>query len=156
VKGECDKCGWDKTDMDTACVARYIQMQKDDVLVKFQQYGKASHAEATVATGDSDSDAYGERQKNRDEVQKVDYELPLSEFMQKYCEVSAAFFEHRELAHWQAEQFDKCVDNLPEGHIAALIDYSMNYSHNHATAVQGKLRTSARKPALVLHMHASF
>jgi hypothetical protein len=93
VKGECDKCGWDKTDMDTACVARYIQMQKDDVLVKFQQYGKASHAEATVATGDSDSDAYGERQKNRDEVQKVDYELPLSEFMQKYREVSAAFFD---------------------------------------------------------------
>ena len=80
--------------------------------------------------------------ENRDEVQKVDYELPLSEFMQKYREVSAAFFEHRELAHWQAEQFDKCVDNLPEGHIASLIDYSMNYSHNHATAVQGKLHTN--------------
>jgi hypothetical protein len=66
-----------------------------------------------------------------------------------YQKESAAFFEHRELAHWQAEQFDKCIDDLPEHHIVVLIDYSMNYSHNHSTAVQGKGGNSSSVLVLV-------
>ena len=48
------------------------------------------------------------------------------------------FFEHREIAKWQARQFDKCIDNLPVNQLVVLIDYSMNYSHVHLNEAGGE------------------
>ena len=136
MKALCSNCGWDKSAMDKECIARYIQ-EHGDMIVRYQQCGKERHTETSSSVDTATTDVYGQKQKNRDEVQKIWHALPLPEFFLVYQKESAAFFEHRELAHWQADQFDKCVHNLPEHHIAILIDYSMNYSHNHFTAVQG-------------------
>ena len=55
-----------------------------------------------------------------------------------YHDVSLAFFKHRQIAHWQADQFDFCVDGLAEHHIVVLLDFSMNYSHLHLEETSGE------------------
>ena len=52
--------------------------------------------------------------------------------------VAVAFFSHNYIAHHQALMFDKCVDELKPNSIAVLIDFSMNYSHNHPDAEQSE------------------
>ena len=54
--------------------------------------------------------------------------VSISEFMTRFKAMCKSFFVHRELAHWQAKQFDANVKNLPLGHILILLDFSMNYS----------------------------
>ena len=49
-----------------------------------------------------------------------------------------AFFIHSWIANHQARKFDECIDKLPVDTIAILIDYSMNYSHEHANAPQSQ------------------
>ena len=39
---------------------------------------------------------------------------------------------------WEADQFDKCIDNLPKQHGVILIDYSMNWPHVHAEGLSGE------------------
>ena len=52
--------------------------------------------------------------------------------------ISASFFYHRFVAHHQASMFDRCIDNLPLNSIAILLDFSMNYSHEHQDATQSE------------------
>ena len=89
VKVLCSNCGWKKSAMDKECIASYIQ-EHGDVTVRYQQYGKEQQTES-IPSADK-SDVYGQKQKNRDEVQKIWYELPLSEFFLLYQKESAAFF----------------------------------------------------------------
>jgi hypothetical protein len=61
-------------------------------------------------------DGYGERQKKTTEIVKVKHTCTLSEFIngtgtcfestkhKGFLQTAADFFEHRELAHWQADQ----------------------------------------------------
>ena len=44
----------------------------------------------------------------------------------------------RQIAHWQAEQFDACIDGLGAHQIAVLVDFSMNYSHLHLEETSGE------------------
>ena len=89
--------------MDVACIKKYIGDNGDET-VAFRQYGTEAHPESHSQTNrpavDDAADAYGQTQsKAKDEVQKIERTLPLSGFFEKYKEISAAFFEHRELAH---------------------------------------------------------
>ena len=103
----------------------------------------------------NEEDAYGEKTtKQRSEVQKAEREGSIADFMKYYKKLSAAFYEHRILAHWQAEAFDNCIDFLEINHIAVLIDYSMNYSHNHFNSVQ--VRTSCVSPLTKGKIHITF
>ena len=97
--------------------------------------------ESHMATGQdvAAEDAYGERRKVKKEVQQVTHTDTFEAFFSKYFkQLARSFFIHREIAHWQAAQFDACVDGLCENHIAILIDFSMNYSHAHLEEVGGE------------------
>jgi hypothetical protein len=63
-----------------------------------------------------DADAYGQQQKKKKkETKKVGVTGTVAAFMQAYIALlSTLFFEHRDTAHWQAKQFDKCVDDRCE------------------------------------------
>ena len=84
------------------------------------------------------ADAYGEYQGEKKILLKVTETSDLSGFMAAYKEECQRFFSHRELHHHQADEFTSCIDNLPDHHIVLLIDYNMNYSHNHPNSTQGE------------------
>ena len=44
------------------------------------------------------------------------------------------------MARWQAEDFERLIDNLPAGHAVFLEDFSMDYAHVHQNEVQGKFQ----------------
>ena len=52
--------------------------------------------------------------------------------------ISTSFFYHRFVSHHQASMFDICIDDLPLNSIAILLDFSMNYSHEHQDATQSE------------------
>jgi hypothetical protein len=120
---------------------------------------------ASLPTEDDDDDGYGEPQVGaKSESMKVKRTCSFREFLcgyvddgkqiKGYHEVALDFFKHRSVhklytpspnykqyrqtAHWQAEQFDACIDGLGEHQIAVLIDFSMNYSHLHLEETSGE------------------
>jgi len=64
--------------------------------------------------------------------------VPQRKLVNHALAVAVAFFSHSWIAHHQAMMFDMCVDNLDKSSIAVLIDFSMNYGHNHADAAQNE------------------
>ena len=48
----------------------------------------------------------------------------------------SAFYVHTYVAHEQAAAFDKCINELPNGALLILTDFSMNYGHTHQDAAQ--------------------
>jgi hypothetical protein len=105
---------------------------------------KSVTVDTSTATPD-DEDAYGEKQKVK-KTKKIKCTGTVAAFMQAYIALTTLFFEHRDTAHWQAKQFDNCIDNLMPNHAVILIDYNMNYSHNHPMETQGEhWRTTKRR-----------
>ena len=62
--------------------------------------------------------------------------------MTVFMKVCGDFFEHNHVARWQAEDFERLIDNLPAGHAVFLEDFSMDYAHVHQNEVQGKFQGS--------------
>jgi hypothetical protein len=50
------------------------------------------------------------------ETKKIKRKGTVAAFMQAYIALTSLFFEHRDTAHWQAKQFDNCIDNLLPNH----------------------------------------
>lgn len=61
---------------------------------------------------------------------------------------SAEFFEHAWVAHHQAQKFDECIDKLPADSVAILLDYSMNYPHEHMDQTQSEWWSSHQSTIL--------
>jgi hypothetical protein len=57
-------------------------------------------------------------------------------FLRRLCELSDAFVEHNYIAHNQAASYDKCVDKVPWDSVVLLMDFSMNYGHEHQDSGQ--------------------
>ena len=51
---------------------------------------------------------------------------------------SPPFFEHAWIAHHQARKFDETVDGCPFDAIVILLDFSMNYAHDHNDSTQSE------------------
>lgn len=116
-----------------------VLQQHPNVEVTWPSMETVDKQESNKPKGSADDDdAYGEKQKAPKETKKITKTATLTEFIDLYIAAARDFFEHREIAKWQARQFDKCIDNLPRNHIAILIDYSMNYSHVHLKEAGGE------------------
>ena len=61
---------------------------------------------------------------------------------------AAEFFEHAWVAHHQAQKFDECIDKLPADSVAILLDYSMNYPHEHMDQTQSEWWSSHQSTIL--------
>ena len=117
----------------TACALK----QKGDVEVSWKAIESVEITASKKQHADI-ADAYGEHQRTQKETKQVTKTAALRDFIQLYAQQCRLFFQHREVAHWQAQQYDKCIDGLPQNHIAILIDYSMNFSHIHLEEVAGE------------------
>ena len=53
--------------------------------------------------------------------------------------LAVAFFSHAWTAKHQAEMFDDFVRDMPKNSVCVLLDFSMNYAHNHKDAAQQEL-----------------
>jgi hypothetical protein len=66
------------------------------------------------------------------------------------------FWYHQFIAHHQQREFDQCINNLPQNHIAILEDlFVMNYSHT-CTAMKhrGSTGSTGKRPSSIqLYMH---
>lgn len=68
--------------------------------------------------------------------------LAAREFLKKLVRTNDSFLIHNFIAHRQAESFDRCIDNLPWGHVVYLLDFSMNWGHEHGEEAQQEWWTS--------------
>jgi hypothetical protein len=57
-------------------------------------------------------------------------------FLRRLCELSDSFVQHNYVAHKQANSYDECVNKLPWGSVVLLMDFSMNWSHEHQDSAQ--------------------
>ena len=132
VDGDCGSCGWDAK----AFECGMCEDQKTQVEWHVQKNVPVSQANDAAAL--EAADAYGEYQGEKTVLQKIAQHGTLDEFMAEYKSECRSFFSHRELHHSQADAFTDCVDYLPVHHMALLIDYNMNHSHNHPDSTQGE------------------
>ena len=131
VEGDCEGCGWDSRSFECG-------MCKDQSTPAQWRVQKNVRVDQANDTHADIADAYGEYQGEKTILQKVTGSGTLAEFMASYKAECKDFFRHRELHHHQADSFIDCIDNLPQHHITLLIDYNMNYSHNHPDSTQGE------------------
>lgn len=59
----------------------------------------------------------------------VSVQLPFSEFKTKFVEYWPKFIAHHNDAKWHDDDFAALRLNLPRGHVAFVIDFAENYSH---------------------------
>ena len=64
--------------------------------------------------------------------------IPQHTLVSNVLVVALAFFSHSWIAQHQAMMFDMCTADIPRNSIAVLLDFSMNYSHNHPDAAQSE------------------
>ena len=99
--------------------------------VKYKDYDQETHKYTKEEDGESI-----EKEKTRTVLRQK--EASAAEFMDLFRKVSVDFFEHSHVAWWNGTQFDLLLQSLPEGHIAIVEDFQMNYTHSHNNAIQGE------------------
>jgi hypothetical protein len=139
-----------KTAIDAMCKCAVDSVDSDTDVIEWDAMAEVTAEQNTKKPpGADDADAYGEQQKKHKQTKKIKRSATLRNFLDGYTdedgakvpgyiEIAKTFFEHREIGHWQADEFNTCIDKLPEEHIAILIDFSMNYSHLHADEISGE------------------
>jgi hypothetical protein len=152
VSASCNKCGWNHSDLDR-CLGN---VRAGDVgllaavgfkggVVEWMVVETVKTSEGVAparAGGDEDGD-YGHPQAptEKKEIRKVRHTGTVVQFMQYLQKLTReVFFHHRTKGKWQSGErgFDGCTTNLPFGHLAILLDYNMNYSHEHRLRAQGE------------------
>ena len=132
VTNQCEQC----KDFKRAKVLSCKCENDPELAVHWKDYAQETHKYTVEEDG-----AKEVREKTRTVLKKM--EGTAAEFMVLFREVATSFFEHSHVARRSAVQFDEMLKNLPEGHLAILEDFQMNYTHSHNNAIQGPSRSVA-------------
>jgi hypothetical protein len=124
LRSQCSQCGWIHRTIDS-CLGN-AAVHPGQVLWKERKAVAINTGQAAPVADETDE--YGVYQRVKKALSLVTELVSISEFMTRFKEQCKSFFIHRELAHWQAKQFDANVHSLKPGHILILLDFSMNYS----------------------------
>ena len=108
IERMCEDCGVDKFPL-------LPEESSDNGLVKWSRY-------EYVPTGKYLPD--GTEKKKITLVQK---ETPPSQLFKYFTDLLAGYPSHNFIARWQRDQLDSLVNNLPQGHVVCIHDYSKGY-----------------------------
>ena len=137
IQRECDQCGVDK-----------LQLMPEEISeegsVRWSRY-------EYVPTGKHHADG-----KEKKKICLVQKETPPSELFKYFKELLKVYPSHSFMARWQREQLDNLLDNLPQGHVVCIHDYSEGYTCRKQDEIQSEYFDVAKVSlhVTILYRHA--